>query len=69
MKSASQAQRPRTPGGRPPLTPVALRFPEPMVEEIDSIAERRLDGANRSTVIRELLVEALAARKHAGERA
>jgi hypothetical protein len=34
-----------------------------MIEEIDSIAASRLDQPDRSTVIRELLAEALAARR------
>jgi metal-responsive CopG/Arc/MetJ family transcriptional regulator len=34
-----------------------------MLEEIDGIAVRRLDQPDRSAVIRELLAEALAARR------
>jgi len=45
------------------LPPLTLRFPGPMLEEIDGIAVRRLDQPDRSAVIRELLAEALAARR------
>jgi metal-responsive CopG/Arc/MetJ family transcriptional regulator len=45
--------------------PLALRFPGPMLEEIDGIAARRFDQPDRSAVIRELLAEALEARRKA----
>jgi metal-responsive CopG/Arc/MetJ family transcriptional regulator len=49
--------------------PLALRFPGAMLEEIDGIAARRFDQPDRSAVIRELLAEALAARRKASVRA
>jgi|SoiMethySBSTD1v2_1073268.scaffolds.fasta_scaffold732739_2 metal-responsive CopG/Arc/MetJ family transcriptional regulator len=59
----------RTTRGRPPehgekalRKPVPIRLPDAMVTAIDAIAADRLDQPDRSTVIRELLVEALEAR-------
>lgn len=55
--------------GRPPksdaamLAPIMVRFPGPMVEEIDRIVAQRLDQPDRSSVIRELIAEALIARR------
>jgi metal-responsive CopG/Arc/MetJ family transcriptional regulator len=49
-------------------TPLAIRLPEAMVSQIDAIAAERLDQPDRSTVIRELLVEALEARMVRGKR-
>ena len=49
-------------------TPLAIRLPEPMVAQIDAIAAERLDQPDRSTVIRELLVEALEARMAKGKK-
>jgi Arc/MetJ-type ribon-helix-helix transcriptional regulator len=69
MKSASQTQRSRAPQGRAPLAPVTFKFSEPMVEAIDAIvADRHVHAASRSSVVRELLAEALEARskKHDG---
>ena len=43
-------------------TPLALRFPDEMLEAIDAIAAGRLDRPDRSAVIRELVAEALMAR-------
>ena len=64
MKAASAEHRLRA-NGTPPLgPPVPLRFPGRMLEEIDSIAACRLDQPDRSALIRELLAEALAARRN-----
>jgi Arc/MetJ-type ribon-helix-helix transcriptional regulator len=65
MKSASHEQRSRTPGGRPRLAPLTFKFSEPMVEAIDAIVAVRVDAPSRSSVVRELLAEALAARRNA----
>jgi len=43
--------------------PVPIRLPDVMVTEIDAIAADRLDQPDRSSLIRELLAEAIAARK------
>jgi metal-responsive CopG/Arc/MetJ family transcriptional regulator len=43
--------------------PMALRFPDEMLEAIDAIAASRMDRPDRSAVIRQLIAEALEARK------
>jgi hypothetical protein len=45
------------------MAPVPLRLPEGMRAEIDDIVSNRDDGADLSHVLRELLSEALAARR------
>ena len=52
--------------GRPPkeasamLSPVTLRLPKPMMDEIDAIVEARsLEGVDKATVIRELIAKGL----------
>ena len=42
--------------------PLAIRFPEPMLAAIDAMAASRMDKPDRSTLIRELVAEALATR-------
>ena len=64
MKKATK----RRPPGRPPLGDatmhqIALRLPKPMMAAIDEIITGRLDQPERSAIIRELLHEALMARK------
>ena len=54
-------------GGRPPLgdanmTQLSIRLPQPIIEGIDKIRTGRLDCPERSTIIRELLAEALTKR-------
>jgi Arc/MetJ-type ribon-helix-helix transcriptional regulator len=49
-------------------SPIALRLPEAVVEQIDAIVATRMDQPDRSAVIRELIVEALAAREKKGRR-
>jgi metal-responsive CopG/Arc/MetJ family transcriptional regulator len=44
-------------------TPLALAFPRPLVDAIDAIVADRVDGPSRSAVIRELLAEAVEARR------
>jgi metal-responsive CopG/Arc/MetJ family transcriptional regulator len=44
-------------------TPIAIRFPDTMLAEIDAIAAGRLDEPDRSSIVRELVAEALEARK------
>jgi metal-responsive CopG/Arc/MetJ family transcriptional regulator len=58
------AKRPR---GRPlqgsrVMTPVMIRFPSELLDEIDAQIAGRLDRPDRSGVIRELIAEALEAR-------
>ena len=51
--------------GRPPkdeddrLQSVHVRLPVPVIEALDAIVVGRLDGADRSTVIRELLADGI----------
>ncbi|MFZ4807490.1 MAG: hypothetical protein ACOYLQ_09555 [Hyphomicrobiaceae bacterium] len=57
-----------TPRGRPRkhgeiMLPRMVRFPGPMIDEIEAIAAARIDGADISSVIRELIAEALSARR------
>lgn len=60
--------------GRPPkgdkamMTPIAVRFPEPMRTEIERIQASRMDRPDLSAIIRELVAEALANRKNARAR-
>jgi len=42
---------------------LAIRFPKPMLAAVDEIISGRLDQPDRSTIIRELLAEALVARQ------
>ena len=42
---------------------IAVRFPEEMLAEIDAVISGRLDRPDRASVIRELIAEALQARK------
>ena len=46
-----------------PMKQIAIRFPEEMLVEIDGLIAGRLDRPDRAGIIRELLAEALAARK------
>jgi len=59
--------------GRPPLKDVtmeqiAIRLPKALLDEIDDAVAGRLDGKNRSDMIRELLGEAVEARRAKGKR-
>lgn len=64
----------KRPRGRPPVTDqpqmqqVSTWLPEPMLDKIAEIRIRRLDRPDRSTVVRELLAEALEAREQRGKR-
>ena len=55
--------------GRPPkdrtamLEPITIRFPPAMMAEIDTIIAERLDAPEKGAIIRELIAEALVARK------
>jgi metal-responsive CopG/Arc/MetJ family transcriptional regulator len=53
--------------GRPPkgdsaMKQIAIRFPEEMLEEIDKIVDERYGQSDRTSIIRELVAEALAHR-------
>jgi hypothetical protein len=46
------------------MTPITIRFPEPMMREIEAIAAARsLEQPDKGQIVRELIAEALAARK------
>lgn len=54
----------RRPRGRPAkgddtMEQIAIRFPKPMLALVDEIVVGRLDRPDRSSVIRELVAEAL----------
>ena len=54
----------RRPRGRPPkgddtMEQIAIRFPRPMLALVDEIVAGRLDRPDRSSIIRELVAEAL----------
>jgi Arc/MetJ-type ribon-helix-helix transcriptional regulator len=56
--------RPPKQGGKAmPYAPLTIRVPEAIIEEVDAIVAGRLDQPDRSSVIRELLAEALIARR------
>jgi metal-responsive CopG/Arc/MetJ family transcriptional regulator len=60
-------RRPQSRIGRPPkgetaMKQIAIRFPEPMLDQVDKIVEQRYGQADRTAVIRELVAEALANR-------
>ena len=42
---------------------VGVRFPKPMIDEIEAIIADRMEGADRSSVVRELVAEAIQARR------
>ena len=44
------------------LVQVAVRFPPALLAEVDAIRDARKDGADRSTVVRELVVAGIDAR-------
>ena len=55
------------PRGRPPkggevMEQIAIRFPKPMLATVDAMIAGRLDQPDRSSIIRELVAEALLAR-------
>ena len=54
--------------GRPRLsdlgsTQLNIRFPNDMIDDVDAIIDERFGQGERVTIIRELVAEALAARK------
>ena len=44
-------------------TPIMVRFPQAMIDELDKISAERLDGPDRSSIIREFIAEAIEARR------
>jgi metal-responsive CopG/Arc/MetJ family transcriptional regulator len=58
-------ERGRPPKGDATMEQIAIRLPKTMLAEIDDAIAGRLDGKNRSDIIRELLGEAIQARAKA----
>lgn len=63
----------KRPRGRPSLgddamEQIAIRFPKSMLAAVDAIITGRLDRPDRSSIIRELLAEALQAREQRGKK-
>jgi hypothetical protein len=64
--------KPKRGAGRPPIhgkammTPIPVRFPQAMIEAIEAIQVERMDRPEKGAIIRELVAEALAARKKKG---
>lgn len=56
-------KRGRPPVGDKPMTQLAVRFPDDMLDEIDGIVAERYGQADRTSVIRELVAQSLQARK------
>jgi len=56
-------KRGRPPKGDKPMTQLAVRFPDELLSEIDGIVEARYGQADRTSIIRELVAQALADRK------
>jgi metal-responsive CopG/Arc/MetJ family transcriptional regulator len=44
----------------------AIRLPKPLLAAVDELTKGRLDQPDRSAIIRELLAEAIAARRKKG---
>lgn len=63
IKMVKPRQRGRPPAGDATMQQIALRLPKPMLAAIDDMVAGRLDQPERSAIIRELLAEALDARK------
>ena len=50
------------------MTPIAVRFPAPMREELEKIRASRMDAPEISALVRELVAEAIAARSKSTKR-
>ena len=48
--------------------PYPIRFPDGMLQELEATQARRLDAPGLSTIVRELVAEALEARRRKGKR-
>jgi hypothetical protein len=44
------------------MKPISIRFPPPMMKEIEAIQSARMDAPELSAIVRELVAEALTAR-------
>jgi metal-responsive CopG/Arc/MetJ family transcriptional regulator len=58
-------KRGRPPVGDKPMTQLAVRFPDDLLDGIDEIVASRYGQADRTAIIRELVAQGLADRKRA----
>jgi metal-responsive CopG/Arc/MetJ family transcriptional regulator len=65
-KTPKRRARGRPPKGDHTMEQIAIRFPKPMLALVDEIVAGRLDRPDRSSIIRELVAEALQMRGHRG---
>lgn len=56
-------KRGRPPKGDEPMTQLAVRFPGELLEAIDEIVAARYGQADRTSIIRELVAQAISERK------
>ncbi|WP_296704425.1 hypothetical protein [Thiocapsa sp. UBA6158] len=56
-------RRGRRPQGEQNMRQIAIRLPVELLEEIEAMIAGRLDGMDKSTLIRTLLAEAVEARR------
>lgn len=68
MKKPKQKPMGRPLLGDKPMKQIAIRFPEDLLNQVDEIAAERFGQADRTAIIRELVAQALADRKHRGKR-
>lgn len=61
MKQAKRGRPPK--GAEAMLAPVTVRFPAPMMREIEAIQASRMDAPDKGQVIRELVARGLEADK------
>lgn len=62
MAKTKKARGRPSPGKKALLAPLMIRFPPHMLAAIDAISDARLDHPGRSSVVRELVAEAISAR-------
>ena len=63
IKAAKRRPRGRPFKGADAMEQIAIRFPKPMLDRVDEIIAGRLDRPDRSSIIRELVAEALQIRE------
>ena len=63
-KATKRRPRGRAAKGDDIMEQIAIRFPKPMLALVDEIVAKRLDRPDRSSIIRELVAEALQMRGH-----
>ena len=63
VKATKRRHRGRPSKGPDSMEQIAIRFPRPMLDRVDEIIAGRLDRPDRSSIIRELVAEALQIRQ------